>query len=74
MSIILDGTTGLAGPATGALNGTLGATTPTTIAATNVTATTVTASGVVGTSATGALTMPAGTTAQRPTPVIGMIR
>lgn len=34
MSIVLDGTTGLAGAATGALNGTLGATTPSTVAAT----------------------------------------
>jgi hypothetical protein len=36
--IVLDGTTGLAGAATGALNGTLGATTPSTVAATTVTA------------------------------------
>jgi hypothetical protein len=42
MSIVLDGTTGLAGAATGALNGTLGATTPSTVAAT-----TVVASGVI---------------------------
>jgi hypothetical protein len=38
MSIVLDGTTGLAGAATGALNGALGATTPSTVAATTVTA------------------------------------
>jgi len=38
MSIVLDGTTGLAGAATGALNGTLGATTPSTVAATTVVA------------------------------------
>lgn len=37
MSIVLDGTTGLAGAATGALNGTLGATTPSTVVATTVT-------------------------------------
>jgi hypothetical protein len=42
MSIVLDGTTGLAGAATGALNGTLGATTPSTVAAT-----TINASGVI---------------------------
>ena len=38
MSIVLDGTTGLAGAATGALNGTLGATTPSTVVATTVVA------------------------------------
>jgi hypothetical protein len=38
MSIVLDGTTGLAGAATGALNGALGATTPSTVAATTVVA------------------------------------
>ena len=38
MAIVLDGTTGLAGAATGALNGTLGATTPSTVAATTVVA------------------------------------
>jgi len=42
MSIILDGTTGLAGAATGALNGSLGATTPSTVVAT-----TINASGVI---------------------------
>jgi len=45
MSIVLDGTTGLAGAATGALNGSLGATTPSTVVATSVTAST----GIVGT-------------------------
>jgi hypothetical protein len=35
---------------------------------------TVFASGVIGTSATGALTLPSGTTAQRPTPATGMLR
>ena len=45
MSIVLDGTTGLAGAATGALNGALGGTTPSTVVATTVTAT----SGIVGT-------------------------
>jgi hypothetical protein len=39
MSIVLDGTTGLAGAATGALNGSLGATTPSTVAATDLTTT-----------------------------------
>jgi hypothetical protein len=38
MAIVLDGTTGLAGAATGALNGTLGATTPSTVVATTVVA------------------------------------
>ena len=36
MSIVLDGTTGLAGAATGALNGALGGTTPSTVVATSV--------------------------------------
>ena len=39
MSIVLDGTTGLAGAATGALNGSLGATTPSTVVATDLTTT-----------------------------------
>lgn len=39
MSIVLDGTTGLAGAATGALNGALGATTPSTVVATDLTTT-----------------------------------
>jgi hypothetical protein len=56
MSIVLDGTTGLAGAATGALNGTLGATTPSTVAAT-----TVVASGVATFSA-GSASAPAITT------------
>jgi hypothetical protein len=56
MSIVLDGTTGLAGAATGALNGTLGATTPSTVAAT-----TITASGVATFSA-GSAASPAITT------------
>ena len=38
MSIVLDGTTGLAGAATGALNGALGGTTPSTVVATTVVA------------------------------------
>ena len=38
MAIVLDGTTGLAGAATGALNGALGATTPSTVVATTVVA------------------------------------
>jgi hypothetical protein len=54
MSIVLDGTTGLAGAATGALNGTLGATTPSTVAAT-----TITASGTV-TLGSAALASPSG--------------
>lgn len=41
MSVTLSGDTGLTGAATGALNGTLGATTPNTVAATTVNATTV---------------------------------
>jgi hypothetical protein len=45
MSIILDGTTGLAGAATGALNGTLGATTPSTVAATTISGTDLTTTG-----------------------------
>ena len=53
----------------------LGATATTLAGLTSVTSTTVVASGVVGTSATGALTMPSGTTAERPaSPVTGMIR
>lgn len=59
---------------TGALNGSLGATTPSTVTATTVTATTVTASGIIGTSATGALIAPTGTTGQRPTAASGMFR
>ena len=45
MSIVLDGTTGLAGAATGALNGTLGATTPSTVVATTITGTDLTTTG-----------------------------
>jgi hypothetical protein len=58
MSIVLDGTTGLAGAATGALNGTLGATTPSTVAATTVTATTVNAAlnGTLGATTPAAVT------------------
>ena len=56
MSIVLDGTTGLAGAATGALNGALGATTPSTVVAT-----TITASGVATFSA-GSAASPAITT------------
>ena len=56
MSIVLDGTTGLAGAATGALNGALGATTPSTVVAT-----TITASGVATFSA-GSASAPAITT------------
>lgn len=53
----------------------LGATATTLAGLTSVTSTTVVASGVVGSSATGALTMPSGTTAERPgSPVAGMIR
>lgn len=53
----------------------LGATATTLAGLTSVTSTTVVASGVVGSSATGALTMPSGTTAERPgTPVTGMVR
>ena len=56
MSIVLDGTTGLAGAATGALNGALGATTPSTVVAT-----TINASGVATFSA-GSVSAPALTT------------
>jgi hypothetical protein len=53
----------------------LGGTATTLSGLTSVTSTTVVASGVVGSSATGALTMPSGTTAERPgSPVAGMIR
>jgi hypothetical protein len=53
----------------------LGATATTLAGLTSVTSTTVVASGVVGSSATGALTMPSGTTAERPgTPATGMVR
>jgi hypothetical protein len=45
MSIVLDGTTGLAGAATGALNGSLGATTPSTVAATTISGTDLTTTG-----------------------------
>ena len=69
MPLVLDGTTGLAGAVTGTLNGALGGTTPSTVSAT-----TVTASGFVGTAATGALKLPLGTTAERPTASTGMIR
>lgn len=51
MAITLDGTAGLAGAATGALNGTLGATTPSTVVATTITATGLTASQAVFTDA-----------------------
>jgi hypothetical protein len=74
MSLRMSGDTGLLGAVTGPLNGTLGSTTPTTITATAVTATTVTASDIVGTSATGALILPSGTTAERPTAEIGQYR
>jgi hypothetical protein len=59
---------------TAALNGTLGATTPSTVAATTISGTTGTFSGAVGTSATGAIVAPAGTTAERPTAASGMFR
>lgn len=53
----------------------LGATATTIAGLTSVTSTTVVASGVVGSSATGALTMPSGTTAERPgSPTTGMVR
>jgi hypothetical protein len=53
----------------------LGATATTLAGLTSITSTTVVASGVVGSSATGALTMPSGTTAERPgTPATGMVR
>jgi hypothetical protein len=55
MSIVLDGTTGLAGAATGALNGTLGATTPSSISAT-----TINASGVITGNGSGLTNLPAG--------------
>jgi len=45
MSIVLDGTTGLAGAATGALNGSLGATTPSTVVATTISGTDLTTTG-----------------------------
>ncbi len=53
MPIVLDGTTGLAGAATGALNGTLGATTPSTISAT-----TINASGVITGNGSGLTNIP----------------
>jgi len=60
MSIVLDGTTGLAGAATGALNGTLGATTPSTVVATTVQAATTIGVGNATPSASGAgITFPA---------------
>ena len=74
MPLDISGDTGLAGAVTGALNGTLGSTTSNTIAATTVSATTITASGLVGTSATGALILPSGTTAERPAGVAGQYR
>jgi hypothetical protein len=52
MSVTLSGDTGLTGAATGALNGTLGATTPNTVAATTVAATTINATTVNATTAT----------------------
>ena len=53
----------------------LGATATTLAGLTSVTSTTVVASGVVGSSATGALTIPSGTTAERPgSPATGMTR
>ena len=45
MSVIISGDTGLAGAATGALNGTLGATTPSTVAATTISGTDLTTTG-----------------------------
>jgi hypothetical protein len=97
---------------TAALNGTLGATTPSTVAATTISAsghttfegvtstgatgtgklvydntptlvtpvlgvasaTSLTVPGIVGSSATGSITVPIGTTAERPTPTAGMMR
>lgn len=48
------------------IDGTLGITTPA-----EVNTGTLTVASTVGTAATGALTLPVGTTAQRPTPVTG---
>ena len=66
--------TNLTGTASININGTVGAGTPTTVAATTVSATSVTASGFVGTGATDAIKLPVGTTAQQPTPATGMLR
>jgi len=66
--------TNLTGTASININGTVGAGTPATVAATTVSATDVTASGFVGTGATDAIKLPVGTTAQQPTPATGMLR
>ena len=66
--------TNLTGTASININGTVGASSATTIAATTISATNVTASGFVGTGATDAIKLPVGTTAQQPTPATGMLR
>jgi len=66
--------TNLTGTASININGTVGASSATTIAATTVSATNITASGFVGTGATDAIKLPVGTTAQQPTPATGMLR
>ena len=65
----------MSGDSSGNLSLLSGATTVVAVTSTGATVTgTLLASGTVGTSATGALTLPVGTTAQRPTPVTGMTR